>query len=223
MIESVFISMGKNAPEGAMVLFDGTSLNEWKHEDGRPARWELIDDFMRVKPRSGSIVSTYHFRDCYLHLEFRLSDMPGSTGQMKCNSGIFLQNRYEIQVLDSSGWKVPGTGDCGALYNHHAPLVNACKTSLEWQTFDIFFRAPRFTAGRKKIENARMTIFLNGILIHNNIEQWCCTAGDPPPGDNWDDTPGPLMLQDHHDVVDFRNIWLVPLPLDACADYGPHN
>ena len=219
----LFNTLGKKAPKEAVVLFDGTSLDGWKHEDGRKAEWELMDDFMRVKPRSKSIVSVYQFKDCYLHLEFRLSDMPEATGQMKSNSGVFLQNRYEIQVLDSSGWKVPGTGDCGAIYNHHAPLVNACKPAMEWQTYDIFFRAPRFITGGRKVENARMTVFLNGCIIHNNVEQWRRTAGNPPQSDDWEDTPGPILLQDHNNVVDYRNIWLIPLPAAGSPDYEPHN
>ena len=208
-------------PENAVVLFDGTSLDGWVHADGRPAEWKLVDGAMEVAPRTGSILSEVVFRDCYLHLEFKLSDMPEATGQKKANSGVFLQNRYEVQVLDSSGWDIPGTGDCGAVYNHHAPLVNACKPALEWQTYDIFFRAPRFGAGRRKIESCRMTIVHNGRIIHNNIEQTRTTAGNPPPADDWDTKPGPLMLQDHGDVVWFRNIWLVHLPDEGSRDYAP--
>jgi hypothetical protein len=217
----IFDTMGKGAPEGAEVLFDGTSLDGWTNQDGGPAEWLVKDGAMEVVPGKGRILTEYTFRDCYLHLEFKLSDMPEATGQKKSNSGVFLQDRYEIQVLDSYGWEIPGTGDCGAVYNHHAPLVNACKPPLEWQTYDIFFRAPRFAPGRKKIENARITLFHNGVLIHNNVEQWCRTAGNPPPPDEWDTSPGPLQLQDHKDVVWYRNIWLLPLPEQGSPDYSP--
>jgi hypothetical protein len=176
---------------------------------------------MEVAPGTGSILSKVVFRDCFLHLEFKLSDMPEATGQKKSNSGVFLQNRYEIQVLDSHGWAIPGTGDCGAVYNHHAPLVNACKPALAWQSFDIFFRAPRFIAGRRKVENCRMTVLQNGVIVHNNVELVRSTAGNPPPPDDWDVAPGPLMLQDHRDIVWYRNIWLVPLPEDGSRDYAP--
>ena len=209
-------TMGKNPPEEAVVLFDGTSLEGWTNRDGEAAEWLVKDDAVEVVPGKGPIFSKYTFRDCYLHLEFRCSDMPDVAGQKKSNSGVFLQNRYEIQVLDSYGWKVPGTGDCGAIYNHHAPLVNACKPPMEWQTYDIFFRAARFAPGRKKIENARITMCHNGQLIHNNVEQWCKTSGNPPAPDEWDTRPGPLQ-----NIVWFRNIWLVPLPEQGSPDYPP--
>jgi hypothetical protein len=217
----LFDTMGKEAPEGAETLFDGTNLDGWKHGDGRPAEWLVKDGTMEIVAGTGSIISKYVHRDCYLHLEFRCSDMPDVEGQKKSNSGVFLQNRYEIQVLDSYGWNVPGTGDCGALYNHHAPLVNACRPAMEWQTYDAFFRAPRFAAGRKKVENARLTLFHNGVLIHNNVEQWCTTPGNPPPPDDWDTSPGPIQLQDHKDVLWYRNVWLLPLAEAGSGDYKP--
>jgi len=97
----------------------------------------------------------------------------------------------------------------------------ACKPPLEWQTYDIFFRASRFAPGRTKIENARITMFHNGVLIHNNVEQWCNTSGNPPTSDAWDPKPGPLQLQDHKNVVWFRNIWLMPQPEQGSSDYSP--
>ena len=223
MMTALFDTIGKLPPDGAVSLFDGRSLAGWAGVDGGPAEWVVEDESIKVVPDAGSIVSELEFRDCYLHLEFRLSDMPDAAGQKKSNSGVFLQNRYEIQVLDSHGWSVPGTGDCGAIYNHHAPLVNACLPALEWQSYDVLFRAPRFAPGRRKVEHARMTLLHNGVVIHNNIEQIRTTTGEPPLDDDWDTGPGPLMLQAHHDIVWYRNLWLMPLPEAGSTTYGPHN
>lgn len=217
----LFNTMGAKPPADAEMLFDGTSIDGWTTREGDSPGWRIADGALEVVPGSGSIVSRYTFRDCYLHLEFRLSDMPDAKGQKKSNSGVFLQSRYEIQVLDSHGWKVPGTGDCGAIYNHHAPLANACRKPMEWQTYDVFFRAPRFIPGRRKVENARITLLHNGVIVHNNVEQTRTTAGNPPAPDDWDMSPGPLMLQDHKDVVWYRNIWLVPLSAAGSNDYAP--
>jgi hypothetical protein len=128
-----------------------------------------------------------------------------------------LQSWYEIQVLDSSGLKIPGTGDCGAVYNQAAPLVNACKPPLSWQTYDIIFRAPRFVDG-KITEKARVTVMQNGILVQNNTEIQGPTGirGDRPV-----DKPGPIFLQDHHNPTEFRQIWIVPLPTDGSKNYDP--
>ena len=117
------------------------------------------------------------FTDFMLHLEFMTPDMPEATGQAKGNSGVFLQGRYEIQVLDSYGIKTPGKGDCGAIYNQFAPLVNACKPPLEWQTYDAVFRAPRVDDAGKIVEPARMTVLQNGLVIHNNVQLPGVTVG----------------------------------------------
>ncbi len=185
--------------------------------DGSAPGWAIEDGALRVVPGQGDVVTTRRFGDQFLHLEFRLSDMPDAKGQAKSNSGVFIQGRYEIQVLDSSGWESPGFSDCGAIYNQLAPLSNACKPGLEWQTYDIVFRAPR-CEGKVVREQARLTVIHNGTVIHNNVE----TAGPTgAPSDLDVQLPGHLRLQDHNDIVRYRNIWLVELPKEGSNTYSP--
>lgn len=207
----------QDMPGNAVVLFDGTNFDNWTHPDGTEVQWTLEDGIMTVEPRTGGIVATENHADCRLHIEFRCPDMPDAEGQAKGNSGVFLQGRYEIQVLDSYGWEKPGLGDCGALYNQHAPLVNACLPPMEWQSYDVVFRAPRFVDA-KMVTDARMTVLQNGVCIHNNVELNGLT------GAHTDENvlqPGPLMLQDHGDLVSYRNIWMVHLPESGSKEYGP--
>lgn len=213
----LFNTLNAAPPQGAVVLFDGTSLAGWVKRDGGAPEWLVKDGAVQVAPRTGDICSVELFTDHFLHLEFMLSDMPDKTGQAKANSGVYLQGRYEIQVLDSSGWEIPGLGDCGGIYDQYAPLVNACKPALQWQTYDVFFRAPR-CEGKVVKENARVTLLHNGILIHNNVELPGMTGG---PSDNNIQLPGHLKLQDHGDIIWYRNIWAVHLPKEGWNEYGP--
>lgn len=173
---------------------------------------------MTVVRGTGDIISEQTFDDAFIHLEFCEPDMPEATGQGKGNSGVFVQGRYEIQVLDSYGWKVPGKGDCGAIYNQFAPLVNACRPALQWQSYDIVFRAARAGEGGQGAENARITLLHNGVVIHNNVELQGPTGGalDQDVG-----RAGPLRLQDHGNPVRYRNVWFVRLPRTGSDEYGP--
>jgi hypothetical protein len=202
---------------GAVVLFDGQSIDNWTKMDGSQAEWLVAEETMQVVPGTGDVCTKELFSDHYLHLEFKLSDMPEASGQQKANSGVFLQGRYEIQVLDSSGWDVPGFGDCGAIYNQYAPLTNACKPALEWQTYDVIFRAPR-CEGTVVKENARVSIFHNGVVIQNNIELSGVTGA---PSDTHVQSPGHLRLQDHGNIIWYRNIWAVRLEREGASDYHP--
>lgn len=208
--------MTHTPPESAVVLFNGSDLSNWTTRDGGEPGWEVEDGVMAVVPRTGDIMTTERFTDHLLHLEFMTPDMPEATGQAKGNSGVFLQGRYEIQVLDSYGIAVPGMGDCGAIYNQFAPLVNACKPPLEWQTYDVIFRAPRLDDDGEIVENTRVTVLQNGLVILNNVILAGTTGANIGGGVG---DPGPLLLQDHGNLVKFRNIWAVPLPLEGSDKY----
>ena len=210
-------TMGARPPADAVTLFDGKSLENWTKMDGSPAAWQIEDGAIAVVPKAGDICTKQLFADHFVHLEFRLSDMAQEVGQRKANSGVFVQGRYEIQVLDSSGWDVPGLADCGAVYNQYAPLVNACLPALQWQTYDIFFRAPR-CEGKVVKERARLTVLHNGVVIHNNVELEGVTGA---PSDTNVQLPGHLRLQDHGNLIWYRNIWAVPLPVQGASVYGP--
>ena len=205
-----------NKPDNAVTLFDGGPLTNWHQRDGQPATWKVSDGAMTVV--KGNVLSDETFADAFLHLEFRCPDMPDATGQAKGNSGVYLQARYEIQVLDSYGVGIPGKGDCGAVYDQYAPLANACRPPLEWQTYDVIFRAARVDASGAVTEPARVTVFHNGVVIHNNVVTLGPTGGaiDQNVGE-----PGPLLLQDHGDAVQYRNIWLVHLPAKGSDTYEP--
>ena len=208
--------MIQTPPDTAVVLFDGKDLSNWTKLDGGAPAWEVADGAMTVTAGGGDIVSREQFNDFLLHLEFMTPDMPDAMGQAKGNSGVFLQSRYEIQVLDSYGIDVPGMGDCGAIYNQFASLVNACKPPLEWQTYDVMFRAARVGESGEIEENARVTVLQNGIVIQNNVEMLGATGGAT---DEDAAEPGPLRLQDHGNPVKYRNIWIVPVPLKGSDVY----
>jgi hypothetical protein len=193
-------------PKDAVVLFDGKSLDNWTKTDGKaPAGWKLENGVMEVK--GGNIISKQKFGDSFkLHVEFRVPYMPQAKGQARGNSGVYVQGRYEVQVLDSYGLD-PKIDDCGAIYGIAKPLVNACKAPTVWQSYDIEFHSPKCADG-KKTEMGRMTVFQNGIKIQDDVKltkdnTTAGLGGDPC-------TPGPIMLQDHGNPVQFRNIWIVP-------------
>lgn len=203
-------------PQNAVILFNGKDLSNWRTRSGEPAGWEVADGVMTVARGTGDVVTEEKFTDFMLHLEFMEPDMPEAKGQAKGNSGVYLQGRYEVQVLDSYGIEVPGMGDCGAIYNQFAPLVNACKPPLQWQTYDVIFRAARADDSGRVIDQARVTLLQNGMVIHNNVQVLGPTGGamDDKVGE-----PGPLLLQNHGNPVKYRNVWIVPLPLKGSDKY----
>ncbi len=185
-------------------------------------RWRLVDGAMEVRPGAGSIVTKKKFRDFKLHLEFRTPFMPESRGQGRGNSGVYLQERYEVQILDSYGLE-GRDNECGGIYKVGAPRVNMCAPPMQWQSYDITFRAPRFDAAGNKVEDARLTVVHNGMTIHENLAIPRPTEAGP----NSNVTePGGIYLQDHGNLVQYRNIWLVELPqarLPRVSHDGPND
>jgi len=146
------------------------------------------------------------YGDMRLHLEFRLPYMPHARGQGRANSGVYVQSRYEIQILDSFGLK-GAFNECGALYRERKPDLNMCLPPLSWQTYDIWFRGPRFNAEGGKTENARFTVWLNGVPVQDDVELPSGTGAGKRIGEGTN--PLPTKLQNHSNPVRFRNIWLV--------------
>lgn len=167
--------------------------------------WQIADEAMQITPGSGSVVTKQSYRDFILHLEFKTPLMPQARGQARGNSGVYIQKRYEVQILDSYGLE-PQKNDCGAIYQIKASDVNACKRPEEWQSYDILFRAARFEDATK-VADARITVYQNGILIHDDVAIPNKTGAGQTEGPE----PGPILLQDHNSAVSFRNIWIVPL------------
>jgi hypothetical protein len=200
-------TMGAPCPKDGIVLLgkDG-NLSEWQPERNPTGKigWPFEDGAVTIAPKAGNIMTKKAFRDFRLHLEFMI-DKP-ETGRSSGNSGVYIQRRYEIQILNSFGKNPPGPGDCGAVYRTKAPDVNASRPAGEWQTFDIVFRAPRWDASGKKTENARITVRHNGRLIHNDVEIPNKTGAGKPEGP----ADGPILLQAHGSPVKFRNLWIVP-------------
>lgn len=196
------------APEGAIVLFDGKSLDQWSAKGGKSeAKWKLVDGGV-MECAKGDIVTKKTFDGKFkLHVEFRVPYEPKASGQGRGNSGVYVQGRYEVQVLDSYGLK-SGKNDCASIYDIYPPSVNACKAPTVWQSYDIEFTAPVFE-GKKKIKNVRMTVYHNGVKVHDDVEvktdnTRAGMGGDPS-------MAGPILLQDHGHPVQYRNIWLLPI------------
>ncbi|MCU7554641.1 DUF1080 domain-containing protein [Alteromonas sp. ASW11-19] len=194
-------------PSDAVVLFGGNDLTAWESVKGGPANWTVQDGVLTVQPGTGDIATKQAFCDIQLHLEWKTpTDVTGLDGQQRNNSGVFLQQRYEVQILDSYNNKTYPNGQAGAIYKQHIPLVNAMRAPGEWQTYDILFTAPEFE-GDKLIEPAYVTVLHNGVVIQHHAEvqgktEWIGAPSYTAHG------CAPLQLQDHSNPVSFRNIWV---------------
>ena len=187
-------TLGAKPPAGATVLFDGTSVDAFNN--GKLTKDNLL--------AATNVESKAKFKDHSLHIEFRTPFMPKARGQGRGNSGVYVQSRYEVQVLDSFGLDGKDN-ECGGIYQVSKPIVNMCLPPLAWQTYDIDFTAAKYDSDGKKMANARVTIKHNGVTIHDNLELPRHTPGrhaESPAGDS-------LFMQDHGNPVAFRNIWVV--------------
>ena len=198
------------APSDAVVLFDGRSLDGWLDRNGAPAQWKLENGYMEVVPKTGNIHSKAELGDCQLHLEWAAPTLIKGESQGRGNSGVFLMRRYEIQVLDCYQNPTYSDGTTAAVYGEFPPLVNACRKPGEWQSYDIIWVAPRFD-GARLLSPARTTVLHNGIVVHHDV-----TLIGPTTHRKilpWEPHPpvGALELQDHGDLVRYRNIWYRPL------------
>jgi hypothetical protein len=190
-------TLGAKPPEGAVVLFDGTDLDAWeKNQDGAKAEWPVTEPIFTVG--KGNIFTKERFGDCQIHVEFAVPYMPDAKGQARGNSGVYVNGIYEVQVLDSYGLDSKDN-DCGGIYKQYAPAVNACKPPLQWQTYDITFTQA------KGDQKAKITVVHNGLTIIDDkpISPTPGGVGFVKEGED-----GPIMLQDHGNPVQYRNIWV---------------
>ena len=197
------------APSDAVVLFDGADTSKWVGRDGE-VQWKVEDGYMEVT-RTGDIKTKDSFGNCQLHIEWASPSEVKGESQGRGNSGVFLMDRYEIQVLDGYNNITYADGITAAIYGQYPPLVNACRKPGEWQTYDIIFIGPRFD-GNELIQPAYATIIHNGVLVHHHQavlgptgHRSLSSYSQPHPPE------APLRLQDHGDLVRYRNIWIRPI------------
>jgi len=210
--EVALVTPGKNnsdAPSDAIVLFDGKDLSQWvSAKDGGAPKWKIVNGIMEVTPGSGDIKTKMKFGDCQLHIEWSAPDEVTSAGQGRGNSGVFFQDRYELQVLDSYQNRTYRNGQAGSIYKDAAPLVNVTRGPLEWNTYDVIYTAPRFKADGRLDYPARITVLHNGVVIQNNTTILGLTnyiGLHLYPEAHGDDV---IHLQDHGNKTQFRNIWI---------------
>jgi hypothetical protein len=190
-IERKSSTLGAKPPEGAVVLFDGTTAEHFEH-----------GTLLKNKNLLSEATSKQKFGDYTLHVELRLSYMPLARGQERSNSGVYLHDCYEIQVLDSFGLEGEDN-ECGGFYQLRKPDVNMCFPPLTWQTYDVKFTAPKYE-GEKKVANAKVEVRHNGVVIHPEFELEHATPGRESEGP----APRPIYLQGHGNKVEYRNIWV---------------
>lgn len=199
------------APSDAIILFDGSNLDEWvTARDSTAAQWIINGDrSMTVKDKTGDIQTKRNFESIQLHVEWRSSPENKAEGQARSNSGVYLQNRYEVQVLDNNDNPTYVNGQAASIYKQSAPLVKASVPTGEWNSYDIIYHAPEFDEAGEKTKSATITVLLNGVLVQDHFSilgtsEYIGLPKNPAHG------PAPIKLQDHgdHSGVGYRNIWV---------------
>ena len=200
------------APSDAIILFDGSDLSQWvRAGDGKEAKWLVRDGYMEARKGSGDIRTRGSFGDCQLHVEWACPQEVKGSGQGRGNSGVYLMDKYEVQVLDSFNNKTYADGQAAAIYGQKPPMVNACREPGKWQSYDIIFRRPIFKDD-KLVNPATITVLHNGVLVQDHwvikgTTRWQQRASYEPHGDKL-----PIRLQYHGNPVRYRNIWIRELP-----------
>jgi hypothetical protein len=198
---------GQNPPSDAFVLFDGKDLSQWVGKGNSEPKWLVQDGIITVVKGAGVISTKKSFGDMQLHIEWRAPAEVVSKGQDRGNSGIMIQSRYELQVLDSYNNPTYVNGQAGSIYKQTAPLVNAMRKPGEWNTYDVLYTAPRFKENGALFSPGRITVLHNGIAVQYNTELKGTTPYVGLPSYKMHDK-APLTLQDHGHPVSYRNIWI---------------
>lgn len=203
-------------PSDAIVLFDGSNLNQWVNvKDNQTAGWTITPDhLLKVNKTAGDIQTKENFLDYQLHIEWRVPTNVTGTGQARGNSGVFLASvfdgGYEVQIMDSYNNSTYVNGQAGSVYKQYIPLVNPIRPPGEWNVYDIIWTAPRFKQDGSLDTPGRVTVLFNGVLVQNNVALKGRTEYIGPPGYTAHGA-APLKLQAHGDPsepISFRNIWL---------------
>jgi len=194
-------------PSDAIILFDGTGLSQWVDPNGEPARWKLENGCMYPNGK-GDILTKQSFGDCQLHVEWASPPKAERIGQKLGNSGVYLMNLYEVQVLDSYNNKTYPDGQAAAVYGQYPPLVNVCRKPGQWQSYDIIFHRPKFDKNGSVLSPGRFTVLHNGVLVQDNVELYGPTVHKRRAKYRPHPAKLPLKLQDHGDPVRYRNIWI---------------
>ena len=201
---------GFAAPSDAIVLFDGKNLNAWENTNGSAAGWNVHDGVVTVNKKNGDIQTKQEFNDFQLHIEWQVPTNITGDKQARGNSGVFLQGKYEVQILDCYNNKTYTNGQTGSIYKQATPLVNAMRKPGEWNVYDIIYTAPTFTKDGRYRTKPRVTVIQNGVLLQNNTEILGTTEYIGIPNIQKHGA-GPIILQSHGDPsepISFRNIWI---------------